>query len=441
MEKIAAFIEKHIAPIANALGMNRYVVAIQNAFLTLVPFMTIGSFALIITSPPVDYTTMEPGFGQAFFQGWQALADVTMLPLTIVNNATMGVLSIWAAIGLSFFLARHYKMTSFLPVALGVAAFLEMAAIDIEGSLSTEYFGGTGLFAAILISFLSVEFYRFLSDRKIGYIDLSGQGIPPALSDSIGNLVPAAIVLVVFGVLSGVVINLTGAPFPSLISLVMAPLVGVLDSGPGVFVLATIVMVLWWFGIHDSVITSPLFAFLTPSLAANMAAYAAGTAVTDLPNILVEPFWWTFMMIGGSGATFGLAFCALFSKSKQLRTVGKLGIVPAFFNINEPVIFGMPIMFNPTLFLPFVICPVLNGVVAYAAMALGIVGRCFVYPSWNMFCPIAAILSTMDWKAVVLCVGLIVIDVLIYLPFFKAYEKKKIAEEQLADAATETQEA
>ena len=154
MEKIAAFIEKHIAPIANALGMNRYVVAIQNAFLTLVPFMTIGSFALIITSPPVDYTTMEPGFGQAFFQGWQALADATMLPLTIVNNATMGVLSVWAAIGLSFFLARHYKMTSFLPVALGVAAFLEMAAIDIEGSLSTEYFGGTGLFAAILISFL-----------------------------------------------------------------------------------------------------------------------------------------------------------------------------------------------------------------------------------------------------------------------------------------------
>ena len=230
MEKIAAFIEKHIAPIANALGMNRYVVAIQNAFLTLVPFMTIGSFALIITSPPVDYTTMEPGFGQAFFQGWQALADATMLPLTIVNNATMGVLSIWAAIGLSFFLARHYKMTSFLPVALGVAAFLEMAAIDVDGALSTAYFGGTGLFAAILISFVSVEFYRFLSERKIGYIDLSGQGIPPALSDSIGNLVPAAIVLVVFGVLSGVVINLTGAPFPSLISLVMAPLVGVLAA-------------------------------------------------------------------------------------------------------------------------------------------------------------------------------------------------------------------
>lgn len=441
MEKIAAFIEKHIAPIANALGMNRYVVAIQNAFLTLVPFMTIGSFALIITSPPVDYTTMEPGFGQAFFQGWAALADATMLPLTIVNVATMGVLSLWATIGLSFFLARHYKMTSFLPVALGVAAFLEMSAVDAEGSLSMAYFDGTGLFSAIFVSFVAVEFYRFLSERKIGYIDLSGQGIPPALSDSIGNLVPAAIVLVVFGVLSGVVINLTGAPFPNLITLIMAPLVGALDSGPGVLILALVVMVLWWFGIHDSVITSPLFAFLTPSLAANMAAYAAGAAVTELPNILVEPFWWTFMMIGGSGATFGLAFCALFSKSKQLRTVGKLGIVPAFFNINEPIIFGMPIMFNPTLFIPFVLCPVLNGVVAYAAMAFGIVGRCFVYPSWNMFCPVAAILATMDWKAVVLCVGLIVIDVLIYLPFFKAYEKKKIAEEQLADAATEVQEA
>lgn len=441
MDSIATFIEKHIAPVANALGMNRYVIAIQNAFLTLVPFMTIGSFALIITSPPVDYTTMEPGIGQAFFQGWAALADVTMLPLTIVNNATMGILSIWAAVGLSFFLARHYKMASFLPVALGVAGFVEMALFDAEGSFTTDFFGGTGLFAAIFVSFAAVELYRFLSERKIGYIDLTGQGIPPALSDSIGNLVPATIVLIAFGVLSSVVINMTGASFPNLLGLVMQPLVGALDSGLGVLLLALFVMVLWWFGIHDSVITSPLFAFLTPSLAANMTAYAAGVPVTELPNILNEPFWWTFMMIGGSGATFGLAFCALFSKSKQLRTVGKLGIVPAFFNINEPIIFGMPIMFNPTLFIPFVLCPVLNGVVAYAAMAMGIVGRCFVYPSWNMFCPIAAILATMDWKAVVLCACLIIVDVLIYLPFFKAYEKKKIQEELAEAAETETAEA
>jgi len=108
-----------------------------------------------------------------------------------------------------------------------------------------------------------------------------------------------------------------------------------------------------------------------------------------------------------------------------------LAIVPAFFNINEPIIFGLPMMYNPTMMIPFILVMPLNGLITYICMSTGIVARTFANPSWNMFCPIGALISTMDVKALILVLALIVIDVLIYLPFFKVYEKQKIAEEAM----------
>ena len=107
MDKITGFIEGHIAPVANGLAKNRYIKAIQNTFMTLIPFFTIGSFALIIIEPPVDYTTLEAGPLQAFFQGWAGLAEVLAAPLGAINTFTMGIMGLWAAIGLSYFLSRR----------------------------------------------------------------------------------------------------------------------------------------------------------------------------------------------------------------------------------------------------------------------------------------------------------------------------------------------
>lgn len=210
----------------------------------------------------------------------------------------------------------------------------------------------------------------------------------------------------------------------------MTPLVTAVDNVWGVIILAIIVMVFWWFGIHDSVITSALDPFFYNNLGANAAAFAAGTAAVALPHVVTAPFWWNFMAIGGSGATLGLAFLALTSKSKQLKTIGKLAFIPSLFNINEPLIFGLPLMYNPIMMIPFIIVMPLNGLITYLAMSSGIVARTFAYASWNMFSPIAALIDTMDIKAVLLIVVLIIVDILIYLPFFKAFEKEKLAEEQ-----------
>ncbi len=431
MEKFTAFIEKKIAPVANTLARQKYLAALQSTFLALIPFMTIGSFALIIISPPMDYTTMDAGVLRAFMYGWSVVANATLPVLLYIYNVTMTLLAVVVSIGIAYNLAKHYKMNTLLPIIVGLSSFLICATMSTEYTMEFTYFDGSGLFTSIVITIASFELFRFLVNKKVGYISLEGGGVPPALADSIGNLVPVTITLLAFSILSYIVMAITGSGIPALLTVILTPVVSAVDSVGGIVILAAIVMLFWWFGIHDTVITGPLSPFLVSNYTANMTAYAAGTAAIALPYIVTEPFWWTFMAIGGSGATFGLAILASTSKSKQIKTVGRLSMIPAFFNINEPLIFGLPLMYNPTMMIPFIVVMPLNALITFLAMNAGIVARTFADPSWNMFCPIGALISTMDPKAVILVLVLIVIDTLIYLPFFKTYEKQKLQEESM----------
>ena len=429
MDKITAFIEEKVAPVANRLSSQKYLKALQSTFLFLIPFFTIGSFALVLISPPMDYTTMDPGFLCSFMQGWQAFADFTGPVLEYVYNVTMPLMSLYVAMGISYNLCKEYKMNTMMPILITVSSFIISASMNGDRSLTFAAFDATGLFTAIFVGISSFELYRVLVEKKVGRISLEGSGVPPALADSIGNLVPVAIVIVLVAFLNNLLFSLTSINLTQVITIIMTPLVTAVDNVWGVIILAIIVMVFWWFGIHDSVITSALDPFFYSNLGANAAAFAAGTAAA-LPPVVTAPFWWNFMAIGGSGATLGLAFLALTSKSKQLKTIGKLAFIPSLFNINEPLIFGLPLMYNPIMMIPFIIVMPLNGLITYLAMSSGIVARTFAYASWNMFSPIAALIDTMDIKAVLLIVVLIIVDILIYLPFFKAFEKEKLAEEQ-----------
>ena len=322
MEKFSNWIEKKISPLANKLARQKYLQALQNTFLALIPLFTIGSFALIIISPPMDYTTMDSGVLKAIMHGWANIASFTSPALGYVYSVTMSLIALWTSIGLAINLGKHYKMDkSWVTVAVSVASFMITATMNKEGTLVFDYLDGKGLFVAILVTIVSFELYRFLSDRKVGYINLEGGGVPPALAESIGNLVPIVIVLVAVATVNAVLLNFTGVEIPAIMQLIMTPIVNMVDSIWGVVILALIVMIFWWFGIHDTVITGPLDTFLMNNFTANQAAFAAGTAAVALPYIVTEPFWWTFMAIGGSGATLGLAILTLFSKSKQLKTI------------------------------------------------------------------------------------------------------------------------
>ncbi len=429
MEKFSNFIESKIAPFANGVAGNKYMRALQNAFLALIPFITIGSLALVIISPPADYTACDPGIVRSIMFGWAKIAEWTGPTLGFVNMVTMNAIALYVAIGLGLNLANHYKIKPAMPMLVTAMSFLICATMNADGTLTFDHLGGTGLFTAILVSILSFELYRKLTEKEVGRINIPGGGVPPALLDSLGNLVPTVIVLLLFGAVSQILLAITGAGLPNLLLIIMTPIVNAVDSVWGIIILAVLVMIFWWFGIHDTVITEPMGAFLTTTYTANMSAFAAGTAAVSLPYIVTKPFWWHFMTIGGSGATLGLAVLACMSKSKQIKTVGRLALVPSLFNINEPLIFGLPIMYNPIMMIPFIFVMPLNGVITYICMSTGIVARTFAYAGWNMFCPIGAWIDTMDFKAFLLILVLIVIDVAIYFPFFKLYEKKKLEEE------------
>ena len=339
MDKITAFIEEKVAPVANRLSSQKYLKALQSTFLFLIPFFTIGSFALVLISPPMDYTTMDPGFLCSFMQGWQAFADFTGPVLEYVFNVTMPLMSLYVAMGISYNLCKEYKMNTMMPILITVSSFIISASMNGDRTLTFAAFDATGLFTAIFVGITSFELYRVLVEKKVGRINLEGSGVPPALADSIGNLVPVAIVIILVAFLNNLLFSLTSINLPEVITIIMTPLVTAVDNVWGVIILAVIVMIFWWFGIHDSVITSALDPFFYSNLGANAAAFAAGTAAVVLPHVVTAPFWWNFMAIGGSGATLGLAFLALTSKSKQLKTIGKLAFIPSLFNINEPLIF------------------------------------------------------------------------------------------------------
>jgi PTS system cellobiose-specific IIC component len=297
----------------------------------------------------------------------------------------------------------------------------------LDGGFASSYFGGEGLFAAMVLSILICESYRWLIQNKVGRIKLP-DSVPDAISASFESLVPAIIILTV-ATIFGHILRSLGTSLPVLILSLFRPIIKSVDSVFGAAFVTLITQVFWWFGIHDSAVGAIIGPIRDANLAANAAAYASGTAIADLPYVFTSAFYWTFGTIGGSGATLALVLLMIRSKSTRLKTVGKIGLIPSLFNINEPILFGMPIVLNPIMLIPFLSAQTLNVIITYLCMAGGIVNKTMVDPSWNMFAPIGALIATLDIKAVVLLLLLIAMDALIYYPFFKIQEKKLLAED------------
>ena len=425
--------EEHMLPVANKIASNRYLKAISSGMISMMPCALAGSIALILISPPLASADCT-GFVAALMRGWEWIAGTFITPLLSIYFVANTLSALVCCVGIAWTLARNYGMEEkegIIPTSLALILFLITAAFDAnQMTLVFDNLGGTGYFCAILMAILGVEAYRFVINHNIGVINITGTSIPPAITASFRGMIPGSLIVLVVAFLNWGLVSLTGSTLPNIMSALMAPLVTAIDNPVGLVFFALLVGVFWWFGIHDTCITSPLGILWTPMGLANAAAHVAGTA---MPHTVTSGFWWCYLTIGGSGATLALAvLMCFFAKSKHLKTAGKLGIVPAIFNINEPIIFGTPLMLNPTMFIPFVLAMPVNGLIAYIATATGVVGKFFTEPSWNLPTPFMALLGTLDVKAVILNVLLIVVDLVLYYPFFKMYDKQQLADEQEA---------
>ncbi|ELY3758725.1 PTS sugar transporter subunit IIC [Cronobacter universalis] len=419
-------IENKITPLAGAMGSQRHVVAIRDGFLAALPFMIIGSFLLVFIFPPFSPDT-QIGFCRAWLDISLKYREQLMLPF----NLSMGVMTFFISVGIGASLGKHYQLDPIMTGLLAFMAFLLVAAPYKDGQISTQYFSGQGIFTALITAIYASEMYAFLKRHNIT-IRLPKE-VPTGVARSFEILIPVVVIVFTLHPLNLLIESTTGMILPEAIMHLLSPLVAASDSLPAILISVLICQILWFAGIHGAlIVTGIMNPFWMANLSANQAALAAGQA---LPHIYLQGFWDHYLLIGGVGSTLPLAFLLLRSRAVHLRTIGKMGVVPSMFNINEPILFGAPVIMNPVFFLPFILVPMVNAVLAWTATKLGWLAQVVSLTPWTTPAPIGASWAA-NWafSPVVMCLICMVMSALMYYPFVKAYERTLQKQEAAQDS-------
>lgn len=414
-------IEQKISPIAAKMGQQKYVTSIRDGFIAALPFMIVGSFMLVFIFPPFSKDTTW-----AFAHAWLAFSAEYREQLMLPFNLSMGVMTLFISAGIAASLAKHYKLDPLTTGLLALMSFLLVAAPVQDGNISMQYLSGQGIFTAIITAIYSTEMYAFLKRKNIT-IKLPPE-VPTGVSRSFEILIPVLVIIFTLHPLNLFIESETGMIIPEAIMSLIQPLVSASDSLPAVILAVFLCQILWFAGIHGSlIVTGIMNPFWMANLSANQIAMAAGTA---LPHTFLQGFWDHYLLIGGVGSTLPLAFLLLRSKAVHLRTIGKMGIVPGFFNINEPILFGAPIIMNPVFFLPFIFIPIINAVFAWYAVDLGLVAKVVSLTPWTTPGPIGASWAA-NWtiSPVIMSLFCMASATAMYFPFLKAYEKQLLQKE------------
>ena len=418
-----------VVQVMGAIANNRYLTAIRNGMSVIIPVTIIGSMFIIALNLPID----------AWKEMIAPYADKLMIPM----NFTMDFMSVYVCVGIASSLCDDYKIDKVSTSVLSVLAFLiatitpasidpelaQKAGIEVSGTvLPLGNFGAAGLFTAIIASIFTVEVVRFCIKRNL--VIKMPNGVPTSVINSFAALVPGTIVIVVAWILKvGLNFDINKA-----LQWVFSP-IGYFagDTVLSVIVPILLITIVWIFGIHGMIIATPiLYPFWYENLNANINAAASGSAI---PHFMTEQFFQWFVWIGGAGATLSLAFLMAFlGKSDFCKKMGRFTFIPGIFNINEPLIFGVPIVMNPFFALPFILAPLAMGIVTYLAMGVfHLVSYPIAIVPWTLPAPIGALMATgFDWRAAVLAVVNIVIAGVIYYPFFRAFDKNMLDKEKSA---------
>lgn len=448
MEKFNELANRTLVPIANKLGNQRHLAAIRDGMVVAIPLSILGGVCLIISTPPFKPDTLPNwGFISDLLLGWYNWAQANKAMLQLPYNMTMALMGgLFVAFAIAYHLAKRYKMPTLNTAIVSTAVFFIVTSPAVsavptsaisEGSNMTDLLGmagnyipmtfldAKGIFTAIIVAIGCVEIMHFMLAKNIRF--KMPEGVPPAISSSFDAIMPLFVCVITFYAISLFIQNVSGELLPSMIMTLLAPAISGLDSLLGICLITIIAQTFWFFGLHGASITQPIrLPFMQMYLVANITAFTAGEPIA---HFFTQPFWSYVITLGGGGATLGLCILLLRSKSVELKTLGKLSIGPAIFNINEPIIFGLPMVLNPLMMIPFIFVPVINSIIAYACMAFQIVGKGVIETPWTTPAPLGAALGCMDFRAAIMVIGLIVLDMCLYYPFFKLLEKQKLSEE------------
>lgn len=415
-DKFEAFMNKYLAPIANKMDKQIHLSAIKKAMVAMTPLLIIGSFCLIPEAIPNLI-----GQDNLISKWILANLDIIYIPF----NVGMGLMSLYVTAIISYHLANSYKLDVPGCMSMGIIAFLMMAVDYTEdGGILTTYLGTKGLFASMFATIVAVELYRWCKNKK--FTIKMPESVPDFVSRSF-EMIPISIIVIGFFLIIRILcVNYLNTLPPMIFTNILAPLVGSMDNPLAFTFLQTISCLLFFFGIHPSVlspITSPIS---TQFLAENIAAYQAGE---PLVHFYTGGAVSAFANFTGTGVTFGLVFWCLLSKSVVQKKIGRVALIPALFGVNEPILFGAPIVLNPIFFIPYVLCGGIIGTLPHWMMSMGILAKpIFTPPYVGVF--LEGYLTNLDFMSIVANLIQMALSIAIYYPFFKIYEKRELDNEK-----------
>lgn len=411
-KSLSTKLQDALIPISTKV-QNMFVLTIlRNAMGVLIPITIIGAIYLLVLCFPGLSDHYSAGFLSVFTGIFGTMYSLT-IPL----------IAVYVVIAICYFYAEEKNQNKLLNCLTGLIAFLTVTPFK-DGNIDMSWLGSSGLFVGMIVAFVSSWIYTKLIDANIT-IKLP-DSVPPMVSEPFMVIVPGFVIMTVFGIVNYLCALTTyGSLHAIVFNLLQQPLMGVTLSLPAICIAGALTSLLWWCGIHgDNVVGSILTPFLMSALTSNIDAIAKG----GQPTYVINYAFWTFFMICGS--TLALVGLCAFAKSERLKSVGKMTFIPLIFNIGEPSMFGLPIMGNVYFLFPFVFNRIVRAIISYIAMSSGLVNLCQANIAWTMPTILSGFLATGSISGALLQVVLLAVDVVIYYPFVKAYDKVCCEEEK-----------
>lgn len=427
MERLTKWVQQVLVGKMNKITDFRYFQAIKYGFFAIMPLTIIGSIFLLITDFPI------PGYAEwmskIFGENW---ADY----ISPAYRATFNIMGLVFSGTMSYKLAERYGMDKLTALVLGIVSYIVVIPKTVVGEsgeiigrvMPFEWTGTKGVIAALIMSIISVEVTRFCIRKKIVF--KMPEGVPPMISNAFSALIPGFLIVLISLILNGIGAQIAGS-FPQLIyAMIQVPLQGLIGSPIAIILVAGLNGLAWWFGIHPTVVNSMLYPILYANADLNQALADAGNLSFQTGNVGTVQMLDQIGTIGGAGFTIGLVLSMLLARrSSRMKTMLNISLIPSFFNINEPVVFGVPIIFNPLFLIPMTLAPIVSVMIAYGAIAVGFMPMFAARQAPWAMPPIFSGILVSGWQCAVIQAGVIVVSTLIYYPFVKVLDQQYCKEE------------
>ncbi len=419
-----------ILPYVNAFVSSKIVTAIKDGLIFIMPLTIIGSAFLLVPNLPIPgYSDFMAGI---FGANW---AD----PFNQVVGSTFDILALGAVFAIAYTYVKNEGFNGVPTGMLAMVCFLIMNnhyvvadAANIGGVFPKEFLGSKGMIGAIFVGLTVGYIYAWCLKNKLEI--KMPESVPTGVASAFTSLIPGAICMTLMAVLYAVFKGVFNKTFLELVYQVLqTPLQGLSSSFVGVILIVTIISMLWWTGVHGSSIVMGIMGpLLLANSIANQALIDSGVKLVagDNAYIVTGQFIEQYVTVTGSGFTLGLVFLMMFrAKSEQFKQIGKMSLAPGLFNINEPVLFGTPIVLNPYMFLPFVLAPLSSAIILYVSIASG-----FLPPFGSVIVPwttpiVISGLLIGGYKAAIVQLVCLVVTTFVYYPFFKIVDKQALDSE------------